>query len=253
MKEGNCRLCTQFAQLTYEHVPPRASFNRNTRFQSIPFIDYLEEPNPFEYKPKAKIEQGGVRYYSLCRTCNNFLGRKYVKDYQLYSNAFIELAQKTQFNIFEIQMHDFNALNVLKQIVSMFFSINNESFSKNNRQLAEFVLNPQSDKLPEQYRLFNYLNTDGQLRNIPMMALGSFISKEIIVASELAFPPLGHLLTIDFKGDLPNHQEITSFRNCKFDQLISFDFKIFRLPTYLPLLMDYREKEVIEKSIDESL
>lgn len=253
MKEGNCQLCTQFAQLTYEHVPPRVASNRNTRFQSISFIDYLQEPNPFQYKPKTKIEQGGIGYYSLCGSCNSFLGRKYVKDYQAYSNSFIELAKRTQFNMFEIRMHDFKALNVLKQIVSMFFSINNESFSKNNRQLAEFVLDPKSNKLPEEYRIFNYLNTDGQLRNIPVMGLGSFSSNGLLIGSELAFPPLGHLLTIGFNGNLPNHQEITSFKNCNFDELISFDFKIFRLPTYLPLLMDYREKEAIEKSITDSL
>ncbi|HEU4573770.1 MAG TPA: hypothetical protein VFS36_02110 [Chitinophagaceae bacterium] len=173
MQQGNCRLCTKFGQLTYEHVPPRVTFNKNTRFKSIPFMDYMKESNPLESKIKGKVEQGGVGYYSLCSTCNSFLGRNYVIDYQKYSNTFIEFARKKQFNMFEFTMHNFNALNVLKQIVSMFFSINDERFSTNNRELAEFVLDSKSNKFPERLRAFNYLNTEGQLRNLSVMALGN--------------------------------------------------------------------------------
>lgn len=253
MQQGNCRLCTKFGKLTYEHVPPKVTFNKNTRFKSVPFLDYMKVPNPLDSKVKGKIEQGGVGYYSLCSNCNSFLGSYYVTDYQKYSNTFIEFARKTEFNAFHLALHGFNALNVLKQIVSMFFSINDDTFSKNHRELAEFVLDPKSNKLPSRFRVFNYLNTEGQLRNIPVMALGNLSSKGVIVATELAFPPLGHVLTIDFDGQLPYHQEITSFKNYKFDETTSFDFKIYRLPTYLPILLDYRHKEIIKKSIDESL
>ncbi|WP_343745807.1 hypothetical protein [Chitinophaga sp.] len=253
MQQGNCRLCTKFGQLTYEHVPPKVTFNKNTRYKSVPFLDYMKMPNPLESKFKGKVEQGGVGYYSLCGTCNSFLGSNYVRYYQEYSNTFIQFAKKKEFNMFEFAIHNFNALNVLKQIVSMFFSINDDTFSKNNRELAEFVLDPKSNKFPSQFRVFNYLNTEGQLRNVPVMALGNLSSKGVVVGTELAFPPLGHILTIDFDGQLPCHQEITSFKDYKFDETTSFDFKVYRLPTYLPILLDYRHKETIKKSIDGSL
>lgn len=104
MQRGNCRLCTKFGQLTYEHVPPRVTFNKHTRFKSVPFMDYIKEPNPLESKFKGKTEQGGIGYYSLCSTCNSFLGRTYVTDYQKYSNTFVEFARKKQFNMFELTM-----------------------------------------------------------------------------------------------------------------------------------------------------
>jgi len=44
------------------------------------------------------------------------------------------------------------------------------------------------------------------------MTLVTLSSENTILGSELAFPPLGHVLTIDFKGALPYHQEITSFK-----------------------------------------
>lgn len=251
MPEGICRLCNKFGKLTYEHVPPKVTFNKKTRFQSVPLLDYVKERNPIETKFKGKIEQGGVGYYSLCQTCNSFLGTKYVTDFQKYSNSFIEFAKKEHLNAFELTMHDFNALNVLKQIASMFFSINDDVFSKNNRDLAEFILDPQSNNLPHRFRVFNYLKTEGQLRTLPITAIGNLNSKGIVIGTEFAFPPLGHVLTIDFGGQLPYHQEITSFKDFKHNEAITFDIKIFRLPTYLPFLLDYRDKETINKAIGE--
>lgn len=213
-------------------------------------MDYVKEHNPLEAKFRGKTEQGGLGYYSLCGKCNSFLGTTYVTDYQKYSNSFIEFAKKEQMNAFELTMHDFNALNVMKQIISMFFSINDDNFSEHNRDLAEFILDPSSNNLPKRFRLFNYLNTEGQLRNLPIMVLGSLTSQGTVMGSELAFPPLGHVLTIDFRGALPYHQEITPFSECKPGTTIDYDFKIYRLPTYLPFLLDYREKETIHKNIN---
>jgi len=253
MPEGMCRLCNKFGKLSYEHVPPKVNFNKKTRFQSIPFMDYIKEHNPLETKFKGKIEQGGIGYYSLCQTCNNFLGTTYVKDFQKYSNTFIEFAKKKHLNAFELTMHDFSALNVLKQIISMFFSINDELFSKNNRDLAEFILIPSSNKLPNRFRVFNYLKTEGQLRNLPITALVNLETKRNVIGTEFAFPPLGHVLTIDFNGNLPYHQEITSFKDYQFSKLVSFDMKFFRLPTHLPFLLDYRDIATIKNALDKSL
>lgn len=249
MPEGNCRLCNKFGKLTFEHVPPKVSFNKTTRYKLITFIDYAKKSNPFEQTTKGKVEQGGIGFYSLCKSCNNFLGTNYVPAYQLYINSFIDFAKKKEFNLFELTMHEFTPLKVLKQIVSMFFSINGEAFSENNRDLAEFILSPISKNLPARFRVFNYINTEDQLRNLGVMALGNLTSSGLIVASEIAFPPMGYLLTIDFKGQLPFHQEITSFAQYDLDENVNFDFKIYRLPTHLPHILDYRDKTTIQNSL----
>ena len=250
MPEGNCRLCTKFGKLTYEHVPPKVTFNKNTRYKVIDYMDYVKKGDPFERTTKGKIEQGGIGFYSLCEACNNFLGTAYVPAYQLYLNSFIEFARKKDLNAFELTMHEFTALKVLKQITSMFFSINSEDFSENNRDLAEFILDPKSKNFPDRFRVFNYINTEGQLRNLGVMALGSITSGGIIVASEIAFPPMGHVLTINFDGDLPYHQEISAFKKYDIEEKVDFDFKIYRLPTHLPYILDYRDKATIQDNIN---
>lgn len=252
MPEGLCRLCNKFGSLTFEHVPPKVTFNKRTRYQSIDILDYIKEKNPLNAKLKGKVEQGGLGYYSLCGQCNNFLGRTYVPDFEKYSNSFIDFAKKKEFNCFELTMHNFSALNVLKQIVSMFFSINNVAFSSNYRDLAEFVLDPTSNNIPKSYRIFNYLNTEGQFRSLPFSVLANLHSTGSVQGSEIAFPPLGHVLTFDFYGQLPFHQEITSFKDYGFNQLATIDLKIFRLPTYLPIFLDYRDRLTIEKTIEEN-
>jgi len=252
MYEGICRLCNTFGPLSYEHVPPKVTLNKKTRYKKINFNDYLKERNPIGITFKGKVEQGGIGFYSLCKSCNSFLGLTYVKDYQKYSNSFVEFARKKESNYFELTMHDFYALNVIKQIISMFLSINDEKFSQENRDLAEFVLDPKANDLPSRFRVYNYLNTEGQFRYLPQMVIGDLKSKGILKGSELAFPPLGHVMTIDFKGELPYHQEITSFKEISFATTISFDFKLYRFPTYLPILLDYRDKQTIFTNIEES-
>ncbi len=252
MTEGLCKLCNQVGQLSYEHVPPKVTFNKKTRFRSVNFLEYVNEPNPLETKYKGKIEQGGIGYYSLCRNCNSFLGTTYVRDFQKYTNSFVEFAKKKDLNAFELTMHNFRALYVIKQIVSMFFAINDETFSKNNRDLAAFVLDSKSNILPKRFRLFNYINTEGQLRYLSFMLQGSLTSNNYVLGSEIAFPPLGYVMTVDFNGKLPYHQEITSFVKSEGADEISFDFKIYRLPTYLPFLLDYRDRDTIQKAIVEN-
>lgn len=242
MKNGICKLCNKNGLLTFEHVPPRVTFNKQTRYKTINLLAYIQKCAPFEKEIKGKIKQGGVGYYSLCETCNNFLGRTYVKDFRNYVNSFIGFAKKKNLNHFDFIMHDFFALNVIKQIISMFFSLNDLNFSKQNRDLAAFILNPKSNILPREIRIFTYLNTEGKLRNLPVMLKGNLKNNTTVIGSELTFPPLGYVLTINFSGNLPFHQEITSFVNSKHNEKTSFDFNIYRLPTYLPIFLDYKSK-----------
>lgn len=252
MAQGTCRLCNHERVLTFEHVPPRAVFNKETRYRTVKLLDYFQDPDPLNFKANGKLHQGGIGYYSLCRDCNNFLGRTYVNDFKLYSNAFISSAKKVQFNRFSLTMHGFSALNVLKQIISMFFSFNSLKFSQQNRDLANFILSADSKLLPERFRVFNYLNTEGSLRNIPVMVKGNLGDGHSITGSELAFPPLGHVLTIDFNGNLPCLQEITFFKDIELNAKVDSDLDLYRLPTHLPILLDYRSKSAIIENITNS-
>lgn len=250
MPKGHCHLCGNLSELSFDHVPPRAAFNKRTRYQEIPILKYLKVHNPFKEKQRGKIQQGGIGYYSLCRSCNSFIGLNYTPDYVKYSNSFIEFVKKDGFNHFEFEMHSFTALNVLKQTVAMFISLNSWEFLENHPDLRNFVSEIDNNILPDRYRFFIYLNNEGQLRNSPIVAVGDLKSGKSILASEISFPPLGHVMTLDFSGSLPLHFEITNFRIYNRDALPSIVFKVNKLATYLPFPLDYRPISIIEQSIN---
>jgi hypothetical protein len=72
MPQGNCSLCGIFCDLTFEHVPPRSAFNKNTRYKTVPYEQVLKSDNILDANFKGKIEQGGLGHYSLCSNCNSF-------------------------------------------------------------------------------------------------------------------------------------------------------------------------------------
>lgn len=55
MHEGHCVLCGKFGQLSFEHVPPRAAFNRTTKYRTVEHLDFLQNPNPLEPKIKGRV------------------------------------------------------------------------------------------------------------------------------------------------------------------------------------------------------
>jgi hypothetical protein len=250
MPSGHCSLCGKMSELTFEHVPPRSAFNKSTRYKSVDMLEVLKRDDILDAKFSGKVEQGGVGYFSLCSSCNNFLGINYVPSYTAYSNSFIDFAKKREFNYFEFEMHNFEASKVLKQVVSMFITLNGWKITQHYNELRQYVLDPNSNELPKRFRVFNYLNTGGQLRNICFSTIGGFEIDKAVTVSEITFPPLGHVMTLDFNGSLPFHFELTNFKEFGIHELVSIDFKIFRLPTYLPVPLDYREKHVIQDAID---
>ena len=185
--------------------------------------------------------------------CNPQLVKyNYVNSYVKYSNSFVEFAKRDYNDHCVFDMHDFEALKVLKHIVSMFLTINGWGFSKRNPELCEFVLNPVKQELPPKFRFFEYVNTEGQLRNISV-CVGNFATGLSVAGSEISFPPLGHVMILDFTGSLPFHQEITDFTMNAIHEKITYQFHVYRLPTILPIFLDYRTKENIVDTINSNL
>lgn len=51
---GICRLCGKDTLLSYEHVPPKVAFNKNTKFVSVDFSEYLKAENALKNRQKEK-------------------------------------------------------------------------------------------------------------------------------------------------------------------------------------------------------
>jgi hypothetical protein len=252
-EKGICRLCKEEKELTKEHVPPRSAHNRRTKYTVGSFEDFMQEKNPLDAEVKGTFEQGGVGYYSYCSQCNTLLGHRYVNAYKDWVLAASQLMHKNDYNKYEYRIVEQSPNKILKQIVSMFIAIHEPEFTDANPELLAFVKDENSKTLSDKYRIFMYLNTEGMMRYNVVSAVLKISPPGAIVCSEITYPPYGYVLTFDHKAKQPILADITYFKDYEPNALTHLDLVAFRLPTFLPISLDYRSKEQIQRGINNSL
>jgi hypothetical protein len=251
-KYGICRLCGETKELTFEHIPPKKSFNRNTGYTISPVDKAIEAmENEGSFKPTKK--QGGIGKLSLCKECNEFLGLNYVDAYTDWVKCGLYVLQ-TKADIYNIIMPDIEPLKIIKQIFSMFISMEeDERCYKKHKELCEFVRNPGSNDLPEKYQIHLYLNKEGSVVYKPPMVTASLITHISILCSEFTFLPWGYVMTIDHNNPISRLVNITAFKNHKLDEKSTFTINgVHLLPNYSPFVLDPRTKEEINDTIEQS-
>ncbi|WP_437822737.1 hypothetical protein [Tenacibaculum mesophilum] len=252
MTKGTCHLCGLNTDLSYEHVPPKAAFNKNTKYVSIKFEDYIKSRNLLKEIPKGKTKQGGIGYNSFCKKCNSFLGTNYVNPYVKWVNAGVKLLTDSEFAACYFEIKEIQPLPILKQIISMFLAINDDHFLYSFPQLAEFVLNKEQVQLPEKFQIYTYLTRAERFRYMNYAAHGNLKTGNITQCSEIAYPPFGYIMT--FNGELSYKylNNITSFKNFNFDTKECFNMTLAQLPTYTTYPLDYRGKEKLNNDIQKA-
>jgi hypothetical protein len=246
MINGICRLCGHKTKLSFEHVPPKTTNNKNTRYTSLSLEEYFKSENPLESKQKGKIKQGGIGYNSFCRKCNSFLGTNYVNAYKKWVNAGYQVISKYEIYRIKYQVCEIEPLKILKHIISMFLAINEDYYLESFPELSKFILNVNSKTLPDKYRVFTYLNKDGNTRYLPHMIVGDFTAGKPISCSEIAYPPYGYVITFDNPDKIQYLTDITGFKNFEINKKYTLNFNMFQLPTHLSIPLDYRVKDKIK-------
>ena len=247
VKIDTCRICKEKQKLTFEHIPPKVAFNKNTRYYSIPFDEFAKSPNFIEHKPKGIVHQGGLGYHTLCKDCNGFLNKHYVRSFSKWANIGMDLVSRYDFNYVQFAASNQNPFRVLKQIISMFISMNKPWFTEEYVELLDFIKNPELKTLPEKYKIYHYLNNKGQIRNLSWT-----ITNKHGIVCELTFPPFGYVLNIDSHTTIKHLTEISGWKNYSDDRNHIFDIGLYKYPTYLPIPLDYRTKSEIEKNYDKN-
>jgi len=241
-QKGICRLCGKEEELTFEHIPPRSSFNKHTKFVSIDFMEYVQSDDIINNPPRGKIKQGGIGYNTLCSKCNSFLGSNYVNAYKIWSQAGAQILSKDDFGFVIFTMIEQEPLKVLKEIISMFIAINGDWYLKAYPELADFVNNPELKKLPDKFRVFMYLTNEGGTR---YMHHSVYYKPELggaVNCTEIAYPPFGYVLTIDFLKNINVLTNITHFKEFDLEEKTNIKLPMFKLPVYSPFPLDYRSK-----------
>jgi len=136
-------------------------------------------------------------------------------------------------------------LSILKQIITMFFSVNPETFRVPNEELVRFILNKETRYLSPKYRFFVYYNSTGKFRASGGSALLDTNTGRMSVISEITYPPFGYVMIMSSEPPDDRLFEITHFARYDYNEFVVMPLELPVLPTHLPIPGDYREKAQI--------
>jgi hypothetical protein len=132
-------ICGEHKKLSFEHVPPQAAFN-DQRILHSAFEKVLASENLDELR--GKYQQKGAGAHTLCEKCNSDTGRWYGAAYAAWAHQAMRFVIGTRGRPSLIYPFNLYPLRVLKQVVCMFFSVNDPQFQTHQPDLVRFVRIP---------------------------------------------------------------------------------------------------------------
>lgn len=252
-KFGKCHLCGNITRLTYEHVPPRKAFNQNAAFLYWGNQIIGRENFPWDFSGlKGKQQQRGIGWYTLCGKCNNDTGGWYASSFVdfIYKGygALIGQGQITNRQWVKWTFRNIYPLRIIKQIITMFFSVNNPDLADVHSDLRDFILAKNEKGISNtKYRIYLYVLQGAFARYIGLCGIIKLknTGNIIRVLSEFSAPPFGYVLEFDPKIQ-GTYCDITYFaNNYNYNKktTLSLDIPIYECNTVLPT--DYRTKQEI--------
>jgi hypothetical protein len=244
-RHGRCHLCGIECDRSKEHVPPKKAFN-DLRSRSIKLNDWIRL-GP-EAVPSGPVIQGGISGYTLCEPCNNNTGHWYGNYFVRWCYQGMDILVKSGGNPRLSLFTYIFPLAIIKQIVTMFASVNSDSFGISNPELRDFVLNRDRRFLPPKYRFFVYYNSSNLFRHLGTQGRVRLDrGAEITFLSEIAYPPFGYVMTIDSEPPDERLAEITHFVRYGYGEFAVNEQHFPVLPVFTPYPGDYRTQDEIKK------
>ena len=257
---GECRICGEYSQLTFEHVPPRSTFNNSpvTLLSGDELIKSVtdESKKPWEFsKNSGKIQQRGRGDYYLCGSCNNNTGKWYGSEYRKFTSGVhgaIKQFGSFSFDELDFVIHNIRPLPIFKQIMAMFCDINPGNMGDDS--LKEFLLDKESKLINRsRYEIYAYIHSGSLIRSFGLSALLIKGIPEPVMVSEISGYPIGLALYVNKPKDyIPMGCNITSL--CEYDYEEQRDVKFYfpKLENNTMFPADYRTKEEIICCIEQS-
>ena len=258
---GKCRICGQEGELTFEHIPPSATYN-NKSVRIVKLMDLINSENkdgsfPWELdRASYTISQRGLGEYCLCKKCNNDTGTWYGVHYKRFIDALMFVyvsVNKRNESMSTFELKDMRPLPIIKQIFALFCDINH-SLAEDDASVREFLLNKESNAIDRnKYRIFMYIMKGNFEKTVGLSALLMLGQPSPLVLSEIATVPVGFILYKDLPTDFnTNLTEITNFLDCNYDDKANITMAVsaFEVNSWIP--GDFRSKQEIADTIERS-
>ena len=259
--------------MTFEHVPPRAALNDCPAVGK--HILELINKDPDNYlDSKGYKYQRGVGAYTLCSKCNSNTGTWYGGAFAEWARQSLDILKHTKGSPSLYYRFHIYPLRVIKQIICLFFSINNDLFRCNHQDLVKFVLNKNECHLNPGIQILAYFNVGPHTRFVGGTSIAKMggvspneMSRDTMdnllskyqhdyaksrSLSEIAFPPLGYVMS--FSSERLDNQlfDISFFAKYRYDDRVPIPLLLPVHPVYTCYPTDYRSREQIRRDFEEN-
>lgn len=218
-----CSICGQKKKLTFEHMPPRSSGNKNP--VNIVGLENLTPLGGYLHGKFKKSPQG-MGGYKLCQICNNLTG-------SWYAESYIELSNQTNKAINEnLGRKDvefsckFKPLNFLKQVISLLLCSDQATgLLREEVQQTNFILDKEEQEISD--KIFVSKNITLQ----PTFGFKGFTSgwdskNGFACNIEFIYRPFYFRAAFDKKEISENSIDLMKFKDYKYDEEIEIIHKL---------------------------
>lgn len=249
-EHGICRICGEYKELTFEHVPPETVFNKgavkNIGLDSVIMDTIRKNKLPWEINySMGKIQQRGRGGFYLCADCNSCTGQWYVPEYSKFvhiSQDAMRQAGAREYASLGIQVKGLRLLPIFKQVMVMFCDINKGLMG--DESLKGYLLDKHSQSFNQsRYHLYAHIHA-GSLERMNGIMVQSTTNYGFITLSEISTYPMGFTLYID----KPEGVEITSFSEWGYEEECHVELIIPKLECNTIFSGDYRTKGEIAEA-----
>jgi len=188
-----CSICNIYTELTNEHIPPRAAFNKVPAL--IAKIDKANSIRQVKWKPYRSKK--GSSNYTLCYKCNNKTGRWYGDSYVDFVKQCAPYAQwKYGRRTVTLSLNIF-PFRVIKEALTIFCSSCGPGLSQKQNQLKKIILGQKSTGELAPLKIWLYLLAFPGGRSSGIAGIANVKKRTTRVVAEFSWWPVGWILTFD--------------------------------------------------------
>lgn len=249
IKIEECCICRQKKELSFEHVPPQAAFNKQTVIHAK---DFYSASNKRAYlsNPRGPQSQKGIGGHSLCKKCNPDTGGWYGAGYVDLAKLVNDELMRDPSSPIDISAEIY-PLRILKQVITCFFSVNGplSNYTKSD-DLVDFVLDKNLQNFPiDKMRVYMFATRSGRSRANSFMYQSIPSSGKQSYFSEYVSAPLGFILTLNHLSPLEDGlYDISHFSQFRYDEKSKLDMTLTVKEIYSAFPGDYRTKQELERN-----
>lgn len=223
---SRCNICSSDTPLSWDHVPPKGTGNR-TKVAMTPLVAAMCGT------PAAIREsQNGMKYRTICRSCNSLLGSEYDPSIISFSRT-IDRYIKTSIVLPDPPHCSIRVQRLMKGVLGHLLAaqVDCPSFALSTSELHDYVLDP-FEPLPESISLFFWIHDFRGSVAILDMIKCSLRDRSLHRLHVLKYFPVGFLATPSRSyGGLPS---LSCYRNagCDEEVRVPVPFGAFRPPDW---------------------